>query len=48
MPWAIFFLIFALIDVVVLWSALTGSKRKGPPVYFEVERLPPENALKDY
>jgi hypothetical protein len=48
MPWAIFFLIFALIDVVVLWSALTGSKRKAAPVYFEEERLPPENAFKDY
>ena len=48
MPWVMLFLIFALVDVVVLWSVLSGSKRKGAPVYFEVERIPPEYAFKDY
>jgi hypothetical protein len=42
------FVVFALVDVAVLWFALSGSKRKDAPVYFEVERVPPEYALKDY
>jgi hypothetical protein len=48
MSWVMLFLIFALADVAVLWSALSGSKRKDAPIDSEVERLPPEYAFKDY
>jgi hypothetical protein len=42
------FMMLGLADLVVLWFALSGSKRKDAPVHFEVERLPPEYALEDY
>jgi hypothetical protein len=48
MSWVMLFVVIALVDVAVLWFALSGSKRKDAPVHFEVERLPPEYAFKDY
>ena len=32
MSWVMLFVMFALVDVVVLWFALAGSKRKGAPI----------------
>ena len=48
MPWVILFMMLGLVDLVVIWFALSGSKRKGAPIDSEVERLPPEYAFKDY
>ena len=48
MSWVMLCVMFALVDVAVLWFALLGSKRKEASVYFEVEKLPPEYAFKDY
>jgi hypothetical protein len=48
MPWVMLFMMFGLADLVVIWFALSGSKRKDAPIYFEVERLPPEYDFKDY
>ena len=45
MPWVMLFMMIGLADLVVIWFALYGSKRKDAP---EVERLPPEYAFKDY
>ena len=48
MPWVMLFMMLGLVDLVVIWFALSGSKRKDAPIDFEVERLPPEYAFKDY
>lgn len=48
MFWVELFIVLAIIDVVVLWAALVGSKRKDDPIDFEVDKLPPDCAFKDY
>jgi len=45
MPWVMLFMMLGLADLVVIWFALSGSKRKDAP---EAERLPPEYAFKDH
>jgi hypothetical protein len=48
MSWLMLFMMFGLADLVVIWFALSGSKRKDDPSIFEVEWLPPEYVFKDY
>jgi len=48
MFWVELFIVLAIIDVVVLWAALVGSKRNDDPIDFEVDKLPPDCAFKDY
>jgi hypothetical protein len=47
MPWVMLLMMFGLANLVVIWFALSGSKRKDAPIDSEVERLPPEYAFKD-
>ena len=42
------FIILAIVDSVVLWFALAGSKRKNDPFDFEVDKLPPLCDFKGY
>jgi len=42
------FMVLALVDLVVIWFALSGSKRKDAPDCFEVDKFPPDYAFKDY
>ena len=48
MFWVELFIVLAIIDVVVLWAALAGSKRNDDPIDFEVDKIPPDCAFKDY
>jgi hypothetical protein len=47
MPLVMLLMMFGLVNLVVIWFALSGSKRKDAPIDSEVERLPPEYAFKD-
>ena len=42
------FMMVAIIDSVMIWFALAGSKRKDDPMDFEVDILPPGCAFKGY
>jgi hypothetical protein len=48
MSWVMLFMMFGLADLVVIWFALSGSKRKDAPIDSEEEGFPPEFAFKDY
>jgi len=48
MSWVMLFMMFGLADLVVIWFALSGSKRKDAPIDSEEEGFPPEYAFKDY
>lgn len=48
MFWVELFIVLAIIDVVVLWAALAGSRRSDDPIDFEVDKVPPDCAFKGY
>jgi hypothetical protein len=48
MSWTELFMMVAIIDSVVIWFALAGSKRWDDPIDFEVDKLPPDCAFKGY
>lgn len=45
MSWIMLLTMIAVVDVIMLWSACAGSKRKDEPVYFEEESILPESAF---
>ena len=48
MSWTELFMMVAIIDSVVIWFALAGSKRWVDPIDFELDKLPPDCAFKGY
>jgi hypothetical protein len=48
MSWTELFMMVAIIDSVVIWFALAGSKRWDDHIDFEVDKLPPDYAFKGY
>ena len=48
MSWTELFMMVAIIDSVVIWFALAGSKRWDDPIDFEVDMRPPDCAFKGY
>jgi hypothetical protein len=48
MSWTVLFMMVAIIDSVVIWFALAGSKRWDDFIDFEVDKLPPDCAFKGY
>jgi hypothetical protein len=48
MPWVMLFMMVAIVDSVVIWFTLAGSKRRDDPIDFEVDKLPPDYAFKGY
>ena len=48
MSWTELFMMVAIVDSIVIWFALAGSKRWGDPIDFDVDKLPPGCAFKGY
>jgi hypothetical protein len=48
MSWTELFMVVAIIDSVVIWFALAGSKRWDDPIDFEVDKLLPDCAFKGH